>query len=81
MDAPQVKKGQWIKFGSSGLDGLVLDIHSDGSLGVGYYQNRIKAIKEDVVWYGSRWQFASSGPSGSYLRGTEKAMVERGPAF
>jgi hypothetical protein len=81
MNTPQVQKGEWIKLGSNGLDGLVLDIHNDGSLGVGYYQNRLKAIKGDVVWDGSHWQFANSGPNGSYLRGAEEAMVKRGPRF
>ncbi|OOG36810.1 hypothetical protein [Rhodanobacter sp. C05] len=81
MNAPQVQKGEWIRLGSNGLDGLVLDIHNDGSLGVGYYQNQLKAIKEDVVWDGSHWQFSNSGPNGSYLRGAEEAMVKRGPRF
>jgi hypothetical protein len=79
MDIPRVKEGEWIKVGPSGLDGLVLEIHSDGSLAVGYHQNRLKAIKEDVVWDGSDWQFAHSGPSGSYLHGAEEAIVKRGP--
>jgi len=79
MQPPQVQKGEWIKVGSSGLDGLVVDVHQDGSLGVGYYQNKLKAVKEDVIWNGSFWQFASSDPSGSYLHGAGEAMVKRGP--
>lgn len=79
MNIPRVRKGEWIRVGPNGVDGLVLDIHNDGSLGVGYHQNRLKAIKEDVVWDGSHWQFANSGPSGSYLHGAEEAMVNCGP--
>jgi len=79
-DTPAVQINQWIRLGPSpGVDGVVLEIQSDGSLGVGYYQNRTKAVKEDVIWAGSEWQFKHSGPSGSYLHGAEEAMVKRGP--
>jgi hypothetical protein len=81
VKSPQVQKGEWIRVGSSGLDSLVLDIHEDGSLGVGYCQNQLKAIKEDVIWDGANWQFANSRPNGSYLHGAEEAMVKRGPRF
>lgn len=77
---PTVKLHEWIRIGTSGrTDGLVLDIHTDGSLGIGYYQNRLKAIKDTVVWDGECWRFKYDGPSGSYLRGAEEAMVKRGP--
>ena len=79
MDAPKVKQGEWIIIGAGNLKGHVFDIHSDGSLGVGYYQNRVKAIKEDVIWDGSNWQFKYEGPNGSYLQGQEEAIVKRGP--
>lgn len=80
MDAPVVQKGQWIRVGGSpGVDGLVMDIHSDGSLGVGYFQNSTKAIKDDVVWDGHQWNFKHSGPSGTYLRGADEARVKGGP--
>ena len=79
MNAPEVRKGQWIIIGTENLNGYVIDIHSDGSLGVGYYQNKTKAIKEDVVWNGSHWKFKYEGPNGSYLRGQEEAIVKRGP--
>ncbi len=79
-DAPAVETNQWIRVGSSpGIIGVVLETYSDGSLGVGYYQNGSKAIKDDVIWDGSQWQFKHSGPSGSYLHGAEAAMVKRGP--
>ena len=38
-----------------------------GDLEVVYYQNRIKGIKEDVVWNGGFWEFKNKGPSGSYV--------------
>lgn len=79
MNAPEIRKGQWIVIGTGSLNGYVIDIHSDGSLGVGYYQNSTKAIKEDVVWDGTHWQFKYKGPNGSYLRGQEEAIVKRGP--
>ena len=79
MDAPKVKEGQWIVIGTGNLQGYVFDVYSDGSLGVGYYQNRTKAIKEDVIWDGTHWQFKYEGPNGSYLRGHEEAIVKRGP--
>lgn len=80
MNSPQkISKGQWIKIGTSGIDGYVFDIFEDGSLGVGYYQNRSKAIKEDVVWDGTQWQFKYKGSNGSYLRGKEEEIVKCGP--
>jgi hypothetical protein len=79
MNQPQIQKGQWIKVGENEIDGYVIDVYSDGSLGVGYYQNRIKAIKEEVVWDGARWKFKNVGPNGSYLRNPEAAIVKRGP--
>lgn len=52
----------------------------DEYISVGYYQNRAKTIKEEAIWDGERWQFKSSGPNGSYLRGEEEAAVKRGPS-
>ena len=75
---PNVAPGQWITVGKS-TDGYVFHVNADGSLEVGYFQNRLKAIKEPVVWDGTRWAFKYSGPNGSYLRGAEEALVKRGP--
>lgn len=81
-DQPAVKEGDWIIIGKpkSGytVDGLVMHVGSD-CLSVGYYQNRIKAIKEDVIWNGEHWAFKYQGPSGTYLHGAEEAAVKRGP--
>jgi hypothetical protein len=79
MNAPHVVQGQWILVGTSSIDSYVFSINNNGSLEVGYYQNRIKAIKETVVWSGAIWEFEIQGPSGSYLRGAEEALVIRGP--
>jgi len=77
---PTVKKDDWIKIGTSRIDALVMHT-SEEHISVGYYQNHAKAIKEDVIWDGERWQFEHSGPSGSYLRGAEEAAVKRGPPY
>ena len=83
MNQPEVKEGDWIVIksdeNSSGIDGYVFDLFSDGTLSVGYYQNRMKAIKEDVIWAGTFWKFKYEGPNGSYLRGGDEAIVKRGP--
>lgn len=76
--APHVSNGQWIRVGNS-IDGYIFNARDDGSLEVGYYQNRTKAIKETVVWNGLEWEFKHSGPDGSYLRGSDEALVKRGP--
>lgn len=77
MNKPLVKKGDWIIVGKT-INGLVMDV-SPEYISVGYHQNGIKAIKEDVVWKNGRWEFMSTGPNGSYLRGPEEAAVKRGP--
>lgn len=84
MNQPEVKIGQWIKIGKSqglvmAIDGYVLNVYPDGVLGVGYYQDNIKAVKEDVIWNGEFWEFKSPGPDASYLRGPEETTVKRGP--
>ena len=73
---PDVKVGEWISV--SGVDGLVMGVYPE-YLAVGYYQNQMKVIKEDVVWGDGHWEFKSSGPNGLYLRGSEEAAVKRGP--
>lgn len=78
LNTPSVAPGQWIRVGSS-VDGYIFSVNGDGSLQVGYYQNRIKAIKETVIWSGTAWEFKHEGPNGSYLRGAEEALVKRGP--
>jgi hypothetical protein len=79
---PEVREGQWIVVGDPSsdytVDGLVMGVYAD-YISVGYYQNRIKAIKEDVVWKDGCWRFKYSGPNGSYLQGPEEWAVKQGP--
>ena len=76
--APSVSAGTWIRVGQS-VDGYVFSLNNDGSLEVGYFQNRLKAIRETVIWTGDHWEFKYQGPNGSYLRGHEESIVKRGP--
>lgn len=75
---PLVKEKTWIRLGS-GIDAYVFNVISENKLIVGYYQNNLKAIKENVVWQNNQWEFEVSGLSGSYLRGSDEAIVKRGP--
>lgn len=75
---PAVSVGQWITIGNS-IPGYVFQVNGDGTLEVGYYQNRHKAIKETVMWKDPNWTFKYEGPNGSYLRGADEELVKRGP--
>jgi hypothetical protein len=79
MGNPNVKEGDWITVGSSNTDAYVFHVFSATEVSAGYYQNRSKAIKEDFVWDGESWQFKHDGPCGSYLRGSDEAIIKRGP--
>lgn len=83
MELPIVKIGDWIQVKSNpdsfGIDGYVFSVVSKECLSVGYHQNGIKAIRENVIWGGEYWMFENSGPSGSYLKGPDEAIVKRGP--
>ncbi len=72
---PDVKVGDWISV--SGVDSLVMAVFPE-CIDAGYYQNQMKAIKQEVIWDGSHWKFTSS-LEGLYLRGLEEASVKRGP--
>ena len=84
MEPPEVKEQSWIKLGPNEpgqdlIDAYVLRVYSPTKLSVGYYQNQLKTIKEDVIWTGTHWEFEIHGPCGSYLQGHEAAIVKRGP--
>ena len=81
MKPDKVEKGDWIRVGENGIDGYVRYVFSDTELDVGYYQNNLKAIGEDVVWNekDGRWDFKHDGPNGSYLQGQEERIVIEGP--
>ena len=82
LDAPSINEGQWIKVKSNesclGIDGYVFNVYSKGCLGVGYYQDQLKSIKQNVVWNGKFWQFQEH-LGGSYLDTSDAGIVERGP--
>lgn len=79
MKPPEVGEGDWIKFGN-GLDGYVLKKFSETVLAVGYFQNHLKAIKENVIWDGARWEFENQkSVGGTYLSGFEERIVKAGP--
>lgn len=75
---PLVKENTWIRL-ASGIDAYVFNVISETKLSIGYYQNNLKAVKENVLWKNNQWEFETSGPSGSYLRGADEAIVKRGP--
>ncbi|RXF00411.1 hypothetical protein [Pseudoalteromonas sp. PS5] len=77
MKEKSLKAGEWITIGDS-IDGYIFSVISDAELMIGYMQNGIKPIKEKVVLSEGRWIFESSGPSGSYLREVEAAILKRG---
>ncbi|HDS1213563.1 MAG: hypothetical protein ACRDBQ_03875 [Shewanella sp.] len=80
MDMTVVRKGQWIQLSNS-IDAYVLSVLSDTELLIGYMQNGIKPIKENVILDSGSWKFKSTGPSGGYLRGREADIVRRGKGF
>ena len=75
---PLVKEKTWIRLGS-GIYAYVFNVISETKISIGYYQNNRTAVKENVLWKDNQWEFESSGPSGSYLRGADEAIVKRGP--
>jgi hypothetical protein len=82
MDQPKVVEHTWIKIYAGehqpGIDAYVLRVGSDG-LAIGYHQDGGKAVRDDVVWNGSGWQFQYSEPSSSYLHGQDEMIVKKGP--
>ncbi|WP_229653033.1 hypothetical protein, partial [Vibrio parahaemolyticus] len=79
VNLPNVKVGDWIQVGENKINAYVFHIFDSKNISAGYYQNRMKAIKDDFLWDGEAWQFKYSGPSGSYLKGSEEMIVKQGP--
>jgi len=77
MEISKINAGQWIMVSNS-IDAYVFTVINETELLVGYLQNGLKAIKEKVVFIDGKWEFKSSGPNGSYLRGQEEALIKRG---
>lgn len=84
MEQPKVRKGIWIVIGpqesrfEKPLDGYVFAVHDD-CIEVGYLQGKTKAVKEDVIWTCSHWDFKKQGPDGITLGGPEASIVRQGP--
>jgi hypothetical protein len=77
MEAPKICTGHWVTVGNS-IDAYVFTVINEKELIIGYLQNGLKAIKEPVEFVNGEWTFKTSGPSGSYLRGQEAALIKRG---
>lgn len=75
-----IREGKWIKVGENGIDAYIFQVISSTEILAGYYQNQTKAVKENFIWNGEKWDFKNYGPSGSYLRGPDEALVKKGPA-
>jgi len=77
MEMPNVKEGDIIKIGDHfcAPKAQVVRIYITeeknsglcGDVEVVYWQNKLKGIKEDVIWSGENWEFKTKGPSGSYV--------------
>lgn len=64
---PVVAPGDWIKIGARRcVVSTVYDQRPPGEIEVVYLDDRDRAINEDVVWSGGKWEFKYSGPSGGY---------------
>lgn len=74
-----VKENEWIYVGENRTPAYVINVFSPTEVAAGYFQNQEKAIKELFVLTNGRWEFKSSGPSGSYLGGILASTVKRGP--
>lgn len=74
---PKVKLNDLIKIGNSPMSpkAQIVRIYTDdqkadgmcGDIEVVYYQDRLKGVKEDVVWNGEYWAFKNDSPSGTYV--------------
>ena len=61
--------GNWLRIGASGKAAVVCQVHANrmgADVEVVYLDNRDRAINEDVLWDGSKWQFGHPGPCGGY---------------
>jgi hypothetical protein len=77
MKTPDIKLGEIIKIGDhfDAPKAQIVRIYNDedkksglsGDIAVVYWQNKLKGIKDDVIWNGRVWEFKSKTPSGSYV--------------
>lgn len=77
MEIPSIKIGDIIIIGDypNTLKAEVVRIYTEeqkksglcGNIQIVYYQNKIKGIKDDVIWDGKNWKLKNNGPSGTYV--------------
>ena len=75
----EVSAGKWIYVGENLIPAYILKVINPELVSAGYFQNDIKAIKENFEKVDGRWQFQSNSVGGSYLRGSDEAIVKTGP--
>lgn len=86
MDMPDVKIGEIIKIGNhfNAPKAQIVNIYNKedkdtgifGDVEVVYHQNRMKCIKEDVIWNEKEWKFKNDGPSGIYMNINDYPMLK-----
>ncbi len=77
MEMPAVQEGDIIRIGDhyDAPKAQVIRVYTDeqrksgvcGDIEVVYWQNKLKGIKDDVIWGDDGWEFKTKGPSGSYV--------------
>jgi hypothetical protein len=66
---PEIAPGDWLRIGDSGKAAVVCQVHANpmgADVEVIYLDDRDRAINEDVIWDGIKWQFKHPGPCGGY---------------
>lgn len=63
-EPPEVKLGDWITV--SRKRGVLCQLPREGRAEFVYLDERNRAINEEIVWTGEKWEFAYPGVSGGY---------------
>ncbi|GEM_PF-2229952 len=79
MSDEDVKENDWIYVGEKKIPAYVIRVASPQHVYAGYFQNGLKAIKDEFILTDNGWEFKYSGPSGSYLTDRLEAIVKQGP--
>ena len=75
----KVSSSEWIFVGEFRIPAYVIKVVTQDYVSAGYYQNNIKAIKENFKYIDGRWEFDSNNVGGTYLQGSLAAIVKAGP--
>jgi len=77
MEIPSIELGDIIEIGDhfNAPKAQIIHIYNNeqkkiglcGDIEVAYWQNKLKGIKDDVIWSGKNWKFKNNGPSGVYV--------------